>query len=71
MDWRKLFLDFSNGLIQVVRGMNQDLEAYANMIDEDFNCDKAIAKASQIQTDINRILNYMDDFYYKEGLKHE
>jgi len=67
----ELFIKFVRGLYGVLRDMNLELNVYTAMIDVEQDCTKVIAKASQLDSDINRLFDYIDDFFEKEGLKDE
>lgn len=69
-NWAQLFIDFSQGLVEVAQEMNEELIGLVNAANCDANCDKIIAKASQLDTDMDRILNFVEKFYKERGLKN-
>lgn len=67
----ELFIKFVRGLNDVLKSMNQEMNAYVALIDVEKDCGKIIAKTTQLDADISRIFDYIDNFWEKEGLKNE
>ncbi len=68
-NWMQLFADFSQGLLELLGNMNEELNAYIDAVDCDATYDKTIAQIRQLDGDINRIVNFIDTFYEEKGLK--
>lgn len=69
-NWAQIFIDFSNGLLSEISSMNEEMLGLANAINEE-NCGRILAKANQLDADIERIANYMDKFFKERGIFNE
>ena len=61
-----MFEDFAFGLLKIVQGMNEQLRV---MLEKENLTTQEIAKAKQLDTDIEVLLKYVDDFYNKYDLE--
>ena len=68
-NWALLFVDFSQGLVDIVQEMNKEFNKTLEELDCDKDCGKTLAKTKQLETDMNRILDFMEKFYKERGLK--
>lgn len=68
-DWAQNFVDFVNGLLKETCEMNKEMYALLLIAEQDKDCGATIAKASQLDKDINRVVDYIDRFYKEKGLK--
>lgn len=61
-----LLEDFISGLLKIVKGMNEQLRT---MLEKENLTTQELAKARQLDTDIEVLLKYVDDFYDKNDLQ--
>ena len=59
-NWKQLFLDFSQSLVGLVKDMNEELNAYISAVDCDTDCGKTIAQIHQLDSDIDKVLKFID-----------
>jgi len=68
-NWGQLFVDFSQGLVNVALEMNKELVDLVQRANCETNCGKTLAKATQLDADMNKILDFIENFYKERGLK--
>ena len=70
-DWGKLLIEFMQGLVQLTGEMQGELKTMLETLDVRKDCGRIFARTSQLNKDISKIVDYIDNFCEKEGLRNE
>ncbi len=68
-DWVKIFTDFVSGLLKITDEMNEEMFSLLLIAEQDSNCGETIAKASQLDKDLKKVLDYIEGFQKEKSLK--
>lgn len=68
-DWVKMFTDFVNGLLKITDEMNQEMFSLLLIAERDEDCGETIAKVTQVDKDLKKILDYIEGFQEERSLK--